>query len=77
MGLLNRTLREENPQVQLHPNAKLTVSAWHLLVERVERLGWPVARVARTVGVSRPTAYKWLNRFRERAPRVRAAERAG
>jgi transposase len=51
--------------VQLHPNAKLTTSARHLLVDRVERLGWPVARVARAAGVSRQTVYKWLNRFRE------------
>ncbi len=54
--------------MQLHPNAKLTASARQLLIERVERLGWPVARAARAVGVSRPTAYKWLNRFREGGP---------
>jgi transposase InsO family protein len=65
MGLPNLTLREENPQVQLHPNAKLTASARHLLVERVERLDWPVAGAARAAGVSRQTVYKWLNRFRE------------
>jgi len=70
MGLLNLTLREENPQVQLHPNAKLTASARYLLVQRVERLGWPVARAALAVGVSRPTAYKWLNRFREGGQRA-------
>ena len=66
MGLLRlQTLREEIPQVRLHPNAKLTPVARRLLVDRVEKLGWPVARVARAAGVSRQTAYKWLNRFRE------------
>lgn len=51
--------------MQLHPNAKLTASARHLLVERVKRRDWPVARAARAAGVSRQTAHKWLNRFRE------------
>ena len=51
--------------MQLHPNAKLTASARHLLVDRVERLGWPVAGAAHAAGVSRQTVYKWLNRFRE------------
>jgi transposase InsO family protein len=51
--------------VRLHPNAKLTPKTRRLLVERVRRLGWPVARSARAAGVSRQTAYKWLNRFEE------------
>ena len=51
--------------MQLHPNAKLTPSSRTLLVERVNELGWPVARAAQAAGVSRQTAYKWLNRFKE------------
>ena len=51
--------------MQLHPNAKLTPKARRLLVDRVERLHWPVAKAARAAGVSRQTAHKWLNRFRE------------
>ena len=51
--------------MRLHPNAKLTPKTRRLLVDRVRRLGWPVARSARAAGVSRQTAYKWLNRFQE------------
>jgi len=51
--------------VHLHPNAKLTPHARRLLVDRVERLSWSVARAAREAGVSRQTVHKWLNRFRE------------
>ena len=51
--------------MRLHPNAKLTPKTRRLLVDRVRRLGWPVARAAREAGVSRQTAYKWLNRFEE------------
>ena len=51
--------------MQLHPNAKLTPHARRLLVDRVERLSWPVSRAAREAGVSRQTVHKWLNRFRE------------
>ena len=45
-----------NPQVQLHPNARLTPSARRLLVDRVDTECWPVARAARAAGVSRQTA---------------------
>ena len=66
MGLTTiPTLGEEIPQVRLHPNAKLTPVARRLLVDRVEKFGWAVARAARAAGVSRQTAYKWLKRFRE------------
>lgn len=51
--------------MRLHPNAKLTPKTRRLLVDRVRRLGWPVARSARAAGVSRQTAHKWLNRFEE------------
>lgn len=48
-----------------HPRAKLTPFGRRVLVERVEELGWPVARAAEAMHVSRATAYKWLKRFRE------------
>jgi transposase InsO family protein len=51
--------------VQLHANAKLTPKTRRLLVDRVRKKGWPVARAARAAGVSRQTAHKWLNRFEE------------
>ncbi|AQU65923.1 IS481 family transposase [Streptomyces niveus] len=47
-----------------HRNARLTVFGRRLLVERVLS-GRPVAHVAAEMGVSRPTAYKWVRRWRE------------
>lgn len=44
-------------------NARLTVHGRLLLVERV-RAGRPVAHVAAEMGVSRPTAYKSVSRWR-------------
>src|SRR5690242_7227537 len=46
-----------------HRNARLTVHGRRLLVERV-RAGRPVAHVAAEMGISRPTAYKWMARWR-------------
>lgn len=51
--------------MQLHANAKLTPKTRLLLVHRVLKQNWPVAKAARAAGVSRQTAHKWLNRFRE------------
>ncbi len=51
--------------MQLHPNAKLTPKTRLLLVRRVREQKWPVAKAAHAGGVSRQTAYKWLNRFRD------------
>ncbi|WP_329391940.1 IS481 family transposase [Streptomyces sp. NBC_01716] len=47
-----------------HRNARLTVFGRRLLVERVCS-GRPVAHVAAETGVSRPTAHKWVRRWRE------------
>ncbi|MFF0729957.1 IS481 family transposase, partial [Streptomyces sp. NPDC004134] len=47
-----------------HRNARLTVHGRRLLVDRV-RAGRPVAHVAAEMGISRPTAHKWLSRFRQ------------
>lgn len=45
-----------------HANARLTVHARRLLVRRVAA-GWPQARVAEQLGVSRQTVSKWWGRF--------------
>jgi transposase InsO family protein len=47
-----------------HGKAKLTPAGRLLLVERIERDGWPAAHAASMAGVSRATAYKWLRRWR-------------
>jgi transposase InsO family protein len=45
-----------------HVNARLTVHARRLLVQRVQA-GWPQARVAEQLGVSRQTISKWWSRY--------------
>jgi transposase InsO family protein len=47
-----------------HANARLTEFGRLLLVQRITELGWPPARAAESLGVSRATAYKWLGRYR-------------
>jgi transposase InsO family protein len=49
--------------VRLHPNAKLVPAQRFLLVRRIRELKWRVTQAAEAAGVSRQTAYKWLNRF--------------
>ena len=46
-----------------HRNARLTVHGRRLLVERVRTWGWPVAHAAKSMGVSRQCAHRWLARF--------------
>ncbi|MGX1837794.1 helix-turn-helix domain-containing protein, partial [Streptomyces diastaticus] len=46
-----------------HRNARLTVHGRRILVERVQS-GRPVAHVAAEMGTSRPTAHKWVRRWR-------------
>jgi transposase InsO family protein len=48
-----------------HVRAKLTPLGRQLLVDRVRSEGWRPADAARSMGVSRATAYKWLRRFDE------------
>jgi transposase InsO family protein len=45
-----------------HRNARLTVHARLLIVERY-RAGWPQARLAEQLGVSRGTVKKWIDRY--------------
>jgi transposase len=47
-----------------HANARLTEFGRLPLVQRITELGWPPARAAESLGVSRTTAYKWLGRYR-------------
>jgi transposase InsO family protein len=47
-----------------HRKAKLTPAGRLLLVQRVLEQGWPAAHAAAMAGVSRPTVYKWLARYR-------------
>ena len=56
---------DRRSQVQLHSNANLTLKTHILLVPRVRRQGWPVAKPAHAAGVNRKAANKWLNLFRE------------
>jgi transposase InsO family protein len=54
--------------MKLHRNAKLSVKARELLVDRVERAGWSLRRAAEAAGVSDRTARKWLARYRAQGP---------
>lgn len=45
-----------------HRNARTTVFARTLMVQRY-RAGWPQARIAEQLGVSRPTVSKWISRY--------------
>jgi transposase InsO family protein len=47
-----------------HPNARTTVYARTLMVER-HQAGWSQARIAEQLGVSRATVSKWISRYRE------------
>jgi transposase InsO family protein len=49
--------------MNIHKNARLTVSGRELLVDRVTR-GWTVKAAAEAAGTSRRTAHKWLSRHR-------------
>ena len=46
-----------------HARAKLTPFGRLLVIQRVHLLGWSVSAAAASVGISRPTAYKWLRRY--------------
>ncbi len=50
-----------------HRMARTNEYGRRLMVERVAA-GWPAARVAEQLGVSRQTVHKWVRRFREQGP---------
>ena len=56
-------LRE--PRMNLHQNARLTPRGRELLVKRVIVDGLRPIEAAQAAGVSPPTAYKWLRRYRQ------------
>jgi len=47
-----------------HRRARLTPFGRLLIVQRVDELEWTVAEAAKTAGVSRATAHKWVRRYR-------------
>ena len=47
----------------MHANAKTNLHCRRLLISRIQQ-GRPVAHVARELGISRQTAYKWWGRWR-------------
>ena len=47
-----------------HRNARLAPAGRMILIQRVTE-GRPVAHVAKEMGISRPTAYRWVNRYRD------------
>ena len=51
-----------------HARAKLTPAGRAALVDRVLVQGWPPARAAEAMSVSRATVYKWVRRFEEEGP---------
>lgn len=48
-----------------HRNARLTPRGRQLLVQRVRDQGIPVAHVAKSMGISRQCAHRWVRRFDE------------
>lgn len=46
-----------------HRNARLTPHGRRLIVQRVREEGWPVAHVAKAMGISRQCAHRWLERW--------------
>jgi transposase len=51
--------------MELHGNARTCPKSRRLLVERIEGKTWSLAAAAEAAGVSEPTAYRWLKRWRE------------
>lgn len=54
--------------MKLHANARLSVKARELLVERIETGRWSLGEAAEAAGVSDRTASKWLARYRLEGP---------
>jgi transposase InsO family protein len=54
--------------MRCHANARLSPIGRRLLVDRVERDGWPVQVAAEAAGISARTAAKWLARWRAEGP---------
>jgi transposase InsO family protein len=50
--------------MNMHKNARTTPLSRAMLVDRVLIEKWPVSEVAKSIGVSERTVYKWLARYR-------------
>jgi transposase InsO family protein len=50
-----------------HANARTTLYARQLMITR-HQAGWPPARIAEQLGISRATVYKWLARYDTEGP---------
>src|SRR5690349_7712510 len=55
---------QEEPRMNIHSGARTCPAGRALLVSRVQEAGWTVTRAAEAAGISRRTAYKWLERHR-------------
>ncbi len=54
--------------MDIHKNARSCPASRELLVRRVRRQGWAVAEAAGAAGLSKRTAYKWLQRYQVEGP---------
>lgn len=50
--------------MNIHKNARLTAQGRHLLVRRVEELGWRMVEAVKAAGISQRQGYRWLARYR-------------
>ncbi len=50
--------------MNIHKNARLTPQGRHLLVQRVDELGWRMVEAAKAAGLSQRQGYRWLARYR-------------
>ncbi len=49
--------------MDIHKNARSCPASRELLVRRILRQGWGVSQAADAAGLSKRTAYKWLQRY--------------
>ena len=54
--------------MDIHKNARSCPASRELLVRRVTRESWSVGEAAGAAGLSKRTAYKWLQRYRAEGP---------
>jgi len=54
--------------MDMHKNARSCPASRELLVRRILREGWGVSQAAGAAGLSKRTAYKWLQRYKAEGP---------
>jgi len=57
-------VRQPEPRMNIHKNARLTPQGRLLLVERITEAGWSVVQAAQAAGISVRQSYRWLARYR-------------